>query len=110
MKKYTIISLFAIIIGITYFVVRAQAMPQGAKHELMNVHYDNYYQDELNISTADGKFEKINLAKGKKKEDISQVLMKMKEFEEQGWIFKSLSVAPYGSVGAYTIYNYSFER
>ncbi len=113
MKKYTIISLFAIIIGITYFVVRANAMPQAAKHELMNVSFDDQHKDELNVSKSDGEFVTLGLAKGDRKEDISQVLIKLKEFEEQGWTIKSINVVPYYnsmSLNTFTIYSYSFER
>ena len=107
MKKYTIISLFAIIIGITYFVVRANAMPQGTKHELMNVHYTTLAGKYISVSTSDGQGDAIKI----QKEDISQVLIKLKEFEDQGWKIQSFTTSAVGGTYRdYTQYDYLLER
>ena len=102
MKKYTIISIFAIIIGITYFVVRAKAMPQASMHEVMNVSY-TLNTRELTVSTSDGNEERVKLSDTR----LSLVLVKLRDYEDQGWTIKSLS----RSGNAYNqFYDYLLER
>ena len=118
MKKYTILSILLVIVCITYFVVRAEANPQAAKHEIMNVNYEPRYSDRILVSNSDGKFAFVNIAKPKLDQDFTQVLMKLKEYEEQGWVLKSSTVATYSEyqgshlsdIKYFDKYNYILER
>ena len=102
MKKYTIITLLSIIVGITYFVVRAQAKPQASMHEVMNVSY-TLNSRELIVSTSDGNEERVKLSDTR----LSLVLVKLRDFEDLGWTVKSLS----RSGNAYNqFYDYLLER
>ncbi len=102
MKKYSIISLLAIIIGITYFVVRAHAKPQASMHEVMNISY-TLNSRELTVSTSDGNDERVKLSDTR----LSLVLAKIRDYQDLGWTIKSLS----RSGNAYNqFYDYLLER
>ena len=104
MKKFTLLSILAILVAITYFVVKVNAQSTTASG-IMQINYNDHI-DQLNIANSNGESYIVKLPRDRNDEDaaetkripLTDVLKKINEFKQQGWKISQFTSVPYYSI------------